>query len=121
MRFAMFLRFVSVVLVSMILVSTAAGETPAAKWEYAEFSISRASGREFDDFQGGGKAFHGNSLAELYKSMTGKAPVKRRTDQPSDCLPLDILDAAGAMGWELVTLDKSLTNLTIYTFKRPSL
>jgi len=86
------------------------------RWEYAQFQGSSAG--NVYAFNPPGKQIKGKSLAVLYKAMTGKDPVKHDEGQAVDCIYLDIMNAAGADGWELVKMEEKELGENTFTFKR---
>jgi hypothetical protein len=109
MRKVLPLKVVAIVVIGVLLgigiarLTAQAAPAPAGhspKWEYAQYSD--ISGVEFYAFTPPGKQLMGKTLSALYYAMTGKDPAKHAEDQSGDCSYLDIMNAAGADGWELI-------------------
>ena len=70
-------------------------------WEYATYHEQPAINEA--DFDTSGPRIRGNGLAAIYTALTGQQPIKHIAGQAADCTYLDIMNAAGAQGWELVS------------------
>ncbi len=69
-------------------------------WQYAQFFDTTMNSC---DFSTSGPRIHADTVAGLYIAMTGKQPIKHVANQAVDCTYLDIMNAAGAQGWEFVS------------------
>jgi hypothetical protein len=86
------------------------------RWEYAQFEAVFAINAFM--FSPPGPQLSSGSLSGLYTAMTGQRPVKHVADQAGDCTYEDIMNAAGAQGWELVSAEDTQEGKKM-VFKRP--
>jgi hypothetical protein len=92
-----------------------AGAPRHVAWEYAQYGVIGGANSYY--FATPGPRLSADSLVGLYTAMTGRRPQKHAADQAGDCTTVDILNAAGAQGWEVVG-DKEGPLGTVVTFKR---
>ena len=106
------------------IAAVAPAARPGTQWQYAQLSMVTTGDAEAVNFLEPGKVMHARSVADLHKALTGRAPARapgEGAEATAEASVLDILNAIGARGWELVALETTSGRIDArnYLFKKP--
>ncbi|MDP9174092.1 MAG: hypothetical protein M3O30_09540 [Planctomycetota bacterium] len=105
----------------------AASGAPAHKWEYAQlFNRSIEGGMETGftspelvDVEKVGVDDSTPADTRLYKAIGGTAPPMMSKMGITRYGSIDLMNAAGLQGWELISHEANNVDMDLWTFKRP--
>jgi hypothetical protein len=117
------MRTLVAVFCGFALVQPVAAQEKQAKWEYAELVYRDTSGRGKDGNQAPTMTIRWTSGAgELsvngWEELAGKLKTKFKKEETASSQKVQMLNALGAEGWELVSQNVGTTMATTLIFKR---